>query len=63
MEQLRDHPDIEYIMRTGYPRGSEPDVFRCEVCEDELYEEEIYEDELHECICKYCLLRQHKREL
>lgn len=63
MEQLRDHPDIESALRTGYPSGSEPDTFYCEVCEDALYEDEIYEDELHECICKYCLLRQHKREL
>lgn len=61
MEQLRDHPDIEHALRTGYPRGSTPEPFYCEVCDEELYEDEIYEDELHECICKYCLLDQHKK--
>ena len=61
MMQLRDHPDIEHAMRTGYPRGGEPVLIYCEVCEDELYEDEVYEDELHECICKCCLLEQHKK--
>lgn len=60
--QLRDHPDIEHALLTGYPRGKKTEPFYCEVCGDEIVnEDDCYEDELHECICKYCLLEQHKK--
>ena len=32
MSGLRDHPVVENLLRTGYPNGREPDVFRCPVC-------------------------------
>jgi hypothetical protein len=62
MPMLRDHPDIENALLTGYPRGGEPKPYYCEVCEDEIEnEDEVFEDELHECMCKHCLLEQHKK--
>ncbi len=61
MELLRDHPDIEHAMLTGYPRGGEPEPIHCEECENEIDSEDIYEDESHEVLCEKCLLHLHKK--
>ena len=55
-----DHPEVESIMRTGYPSWMKDEPV-CERCGDEI-SGEVYEDECHETLCEYCLLKLHLKE-
>lgn len=59
-EQLGDHPDIESIERTGYPRWAQPEIIYCDKCGDEI-DGTVYEDDEYETLCKSCLLLLHKK--
>ena len=59
---VRDHPDIEWIMATGYPSWSQPKSHYCEECGKCLDDETIYEDRTHEYLCKDCLLLLHEKD-
>lgn len=56
-----EHPEIEWIERTGYPSWNQPKYLICEVCGDELTFDEVYEDFGYECLCENCLLKLHKK--
>lgn len=58
--ELREHPEIESAIRTGYPTWKQPKTHYCEECGAEL-DEEAYEDCGHEFLCKDCLLMLHER--
>lgn len=58
---LRDHPDVESALRTGYPLGSQPDYYICDICHDELNLDECYEDEDYDCLCEFCLCKLHQK--
>lgn len=59
---LRDHPDIENALRTGYPVGGEPELTYCEFCEKEIQDDtDCYEDEDYHVLCRRCLLKLHKK--
>lgn len=58
---LREHPDIAWAHRTGYPSWGQPTYYVCEECGEEIEFDEIYEDENHERLCEYCLLKLHRK--
>lgn len=58
---LRDHPDIEWAERTGYPKWNQPEIFRCDQCGDEIDGDEVYSDSTHEYLCEYCLCLLHRK--
>lgn len=58
---LREHPDIEWAQRTGYPRWNQPKSYVCEECGDELEFDDVYDDENHEILCQHCLLKLHRK--
>ena len=58
-----EHPEIEWIKRTGYPSWNQPKYLSCEVCGDELTFDEVYEDFCYKCLCENCLLKLHKSEI
>lgn len=58
---LREHPDIEWAQRTGYPSWNQPKSNHCEECGKCLDDEEIYETDMHEFLCEECLLTLHKK--
>ncbi len=57
---LREHPDIQYAHRTGYPSWGQPEIVHCCECGEEI-EGDIYEDEQNVSLCEYCLLRLHRK--
>lgn len=59
---MKDHPDIESILRTGYPSWSQPEYYYCQMCNDELSYDEVYVDFGYDCLCENCLLKLHKKE-
>lgn len=58
---LRDHPDIEWVERTGYTKWNQPQSVYCEECGKCLDDEEQYDDSNHEYLCEECLLSLHKK--
>lgn len=58
---MRDHPDIEWAQRTGYPSWNQPNPYVCEKCGEEIEFNECYEDENHEVLCDFCLLNLHRK--
>ena len=58
---LREHPDIEWAHRTGYPSWNQPKSYHCEECGECLDDEEIYETDTHDFLCEKCLLSLHKK--
>lgn len=58
---LREHPEIEIAMRTGYGFYNQPKYYLCEICNDELNFDECYEDEEHDCLCEFCLCKLHQK--
>ena len=52
---MRDHPDIEAIERTGYPRGyRKPPV--CPVCGEELNpSDKVYQNWREVIGCQHCI--------
>lgn len=56
-----DHPDIAWILRTGYEKWRQPTELRCHCCGDEI-EGDVYEDEDYEILCEYCLRKNHKKD-
>mgnify|MGYP003290639702 CR=1 FL=1 len=61
MFDLPDHPDIDFIIKNGYPRGHEPKSYYCEECGEELEGEDIFEDDTHEYLCAKCLLKLYEK--
>lgn len=61
MVDLREHPDIEWATRTGYPSYAQPKYVHCCECGDELAYDEVYEDEKYFTLCEYCLKRLHRK--
>ena len=59
MYDLPDHPDVEWIIATGYPKRYQDYVERCERCDKDMSDEEIYEDNIYDCLCVDCLLKLH----
>ena len=59
--ELREHPDIESALRTGYGLYNQPKYYSCEICNDELNFDECYEDEEHEVLCEFCLCKLHQK--
>ena len=59
--ELRDHPDIEWCERTGYPSWNQPQTHYCGECGKALDEEEEYEDAGYEYLCADCLLFLHRK--
>jgi len=53
-----EHPEISWVLETGYPSYNQPKELRCERCGD-IIEEEIFEDEDYEILCMDCLLDLH----
>lgn len=60
MFNLLDHPDIDYIMKNGHPRGYEPTTYFCDECGEELGDD-IFEDDVHEYLCAKCLLKLYEK--
>ena len=56
-----EHPEIEWIERTGYPSWNQPKYFNCEMCGDEITSDEVYEDFGFDYLCEDCLLKLHKK--
>lgn len=61
MSILRDHPDIEWTERTGYPEWNQPQSIYCGECAKCLDDEDIFEDAQYEHLCEECLLRIHRK--
>lgn len=61
MTNLREHPDIEWAHRTGYPKWNQPRSYYCEECGICLDDETAYEDVSHTYLCKDCLLTLHEK--
>ena len=63
MEYVRDHPDIESALRTGYPTWNQPglETYYCEECGAPLHEDEVFEDGAHEYLCEECLCTLHQK--
>ena len=61
MIDLREHPDIEWAHRTGYPSWNQPKSHYCEECGECLDDMDEYEDADHEFLCEDCLLSLHKK--
>lgn len=59
---MREHPDIEWAERTGYPKWNQPKLYHCDRCGDEI-DGDIYEDDFYDCLCELCLLSTHKKEM
>lgn len=55
------HPEIDWIERTGYPSYAQPKKIYCGECGKCLDDEDIYEDRLYEYLCEDCLLFFHKK--
>jgi hypothetical protein len=58
---MREHPEIESALRTGYPTWNQPKSIYCEECGKCLDDEDEYEDINHEHLCEECLLTLHKK--
>lgn len=58
---LREHPDIDWAHRTGYPSWKQPKSYVCEECGDEIEFDDCYDDENHEILCEYCLRKLHRK--
>lgn len=56
-----DHPDIEFALKTGYPRWNQPKSHYCEECGKCLDDEVAYVDTEHDYLCKNCLLYLHEK--
>ena len=63
MREQIEHPDIGWIMRTGYPADmqSEPKIY-CEECGKDITNKPQYEDAYHDYLCESCLLYFHIKE-
>ena len=61
MYELKDHPDIESALRTGYAVCNQPEYFYCQMCNEELSVDEVYEDFGFDYLCEDCLLKLHKK--
>ena len=61
--ELRDHPEIELVERTGYPSWKQPSKKRdyCCYCGDDITDDDQYEDQHYIMLCKDCLLDLHKK--
>ena len=54
MSELRDHPVIENLCRTGYPDGKEPEYPVCPHCGADA--EDFYKNRLGQIVgCEHCL--------
>ena len=60
-EPYLEHPEIEWVNRTGYPSWNQPQYYECERCHEELSFEDIFEDEDYEMLCKDCLCELHQK--
>lgn len=60
--QLPDHPEIESVMRTGYPSWNQPKEIYCECCDNDISDEEVFEDGEYEYLCVTCLMKKYKKE-
>ena len=55
MFELRDHPVVENLLRTGYPDGKEPEEIRCPVCGEDA--EHFYVTKTGTVVgCECCLI-------
>lgn len=61
MSMLGDHPEIESIMRTGYPTYAQPRDIYCGECGKDITDDDQYEDEHYAYLCRECLLYFHKK--
>ena len=53
---MRDHPDIEAALATGYTRGYQENNHRCPVCGEELWpDDEVYMNWREVIGCKHCI--------
>lgn len=61
--ELRDHPEIALVERTGYPSWKQPTGKRkyCCYCGDDITDDDQYEDQHYIILCKDCLLDLHKK--
>ena len=60
---IPDAPDIDRVLRTGYPRPLPPQSIHCEYCGKELFGEDSvfsYEGDL---VCDCCFLNQIQEDL
>lgn len=56
-----DHPEVVWILRSGYPSWCQPEPIYCEECGRDITDDNhIYEDESHEHLCGQCLLELHE---
>ena len=59
---LYDHPEIESMIRTGYPTWCQPKTIYCDCCGEDISDDaEIYEDYYYENLCMNCLLSLHEK--
>ena len=58
---LRDHPEVEWIERTGYPSWNQPESEYCEKCGDCLDSEYVYSDSIYDTLCEDCLKLLHRK--
>ena len=58
---IPEHPEVESILRTGYPTWNQLKPIYCCECGDNLDDEEVYEDRYHEYLCLDCLKRLHEK--
>lgn len=61
MFTIKDHPDIESTLKTGYPTFNQPEWYYCQMCNEELNQDEVYEDLGYDYLCENCLLKLHKK--
>ena len=53
---MRDHPDIEAALRTGYPPGKGEGGWKCPVCGEELGPDDSVYMNWREVIgCRFCV--------
>ena len=60
--QIGNHPEIDWIERTGYPSHLQPETIYCDMCGEDITDEDKYEDEFNENLCERCLLKSHKKD-
>lgn len=56
------HPEIDWIERTGYPSYNQPKEIYCGECGKDITDSEVYCDETYDHLCKRCLLWLHKAD-
>lgn len=64
MATLRNHPEIDWIERTGYPSWMQEDEneVRCDECGRIIEEwDDVYECRTHSTLCLECLKMLHKK--